>query len=463
MAAVIHVVGLGVSYAADLSAEALQALQQVDIVVGSQRQLETLEQLLPTGKATLLLPKFSQLKTVVDDQIAQGLSVMILASGDPLFYGIGRWFSRQFSALELTFYPAVSSLQVACHRLGLALQDVEVLSLHGRPLLKLRTRLRQRQTLLILTDKNSSPQALAQECISCGFSAASLTVCEALGYPEENISRFTAQELVDTKLEKNACSTEFNPLHVTLIEPGCNRGFLPEFPGIADQHFITDHVEVGRGMITKREVRLSILSMLQVAKGDCVWDIGAGCGGVAVELAYWNPDSEIHAVEHHEDRLRCLHDNRDRFGVVSNLSIVSGRAPQVLETLPVPDKVFIGGSGGELPVLLSQVWEQLPQGGVLVATAVTESSKQHLYQFYQVRQKLADSENETLQIGISRGANLAGQIMYRPSLPVTLYSYRKNGPCCDQNEDQSDDQKNDQESSHQKDSHKRAFAKGTSQ
>ncbi len=420
MPACIHVLGLGVNHEAELSADALLKLQDVDLVIGSQRQLETVDHLLPTGKRTLLLPKLSQLKTVIIQEVEQNNSVMVLASGDPLFYGIGRWFSRHFSLAQLCFYPAVSSLQTACHRLGMAMQDVEVLSLHGRPLLKLRTRLRQNQPLLILTDKNSTPQALAKECLDCGFDEATLTVCEVLGYPKEKIHRCTAAELVETSR-----SVVFDPLHVTLIEPGVNRGFLPAFPGIPDNDFVTDHKDAGRGMVSKREVRLSILSMLNVVKGDCVWDIGAGCGGVAVELAYWNPDSEIFAVEHHEERLKCLNENRQRFGVVSNLNVVEGFAPQALQGLPTPNKVFIGGSGGEMPKLLSQIWELLPIGGVLMASAVTEDSKQYLFNFWQQRSESADCLAETQQLAVSRGNTLAGQLMYRPNLPVNLYKFVK--------------------------------------
>lgn len=432
----LHIIGLGVAEQAELGVEATRALQNSALVFGSTRQLKTVQRFLSDGQKQTELPRLSELKEQLLSIIGSNekgdekssvknkrtSSIAVLASGDPLYYGIGRWFCNQFPAAcdksQLFFYPAVSSLQAACHRLGVSLQDVEVLSLHGRPLVKLRTRLRQNQALLILTDKRSSPQALAAQCIECGYESATFTICENLGYPEEKISHYEASELLNSL-------TDFDPLHVTLIRPGINQGFLPEFPGIPDKHFITDSEEAGRGMISKREVRLSILSLLQVAKGDTVWDIGAGCGGVSVELAYWNSDSAIYAVEHHEERLRCLEENRQRFGVVSNLHIVPGRAPQVLNEQPRPTKVFIGGSDGELTALLIKVWELLPEGGVLVASAVTENTKQHLFNFWRQRADADDCMAETLQLAVSRGDTLAGQLMYRPSLPINLYQFVK--------------------------------------
>jgi len=417
----IHVVGLGVSAVAELSTEAEQALQQVDLVIGSARQLETVSDRLSADKVTAELPKLAELKVLIEQALADGQQVMVLASGDPLFYGIGRWFGRHFGDTALKFYPAVSSLQMACHRLGLALQDVEVLSLHGRPLAKLRTRLRQRQPLLILTDAQSHPQAIARHCAECGFNDAKLTVLETLGYPQEQVRRFSVAELIDAEV------LAFDPLHLTLVEPDVNQGYLPEFPGIPDQHFITDSDTPGKGMITKREVRLNILSLMQLSKGDRVWDIGAGCGGVAVELAYWQPGATIDAIEHHPQRLSCLEANRERFGVVSNLNIVAGHAPAALADLPRPDKVFIGGSGGELPQLLAKVWALLPEGGVLVASAVTENSRLHLLQFRQLREAAADCHHASVQLAVSRGESLAGQFMYRPGLPVSLFSFTRTG------------------------------------
>ena len=411
----LQIIGLGVSARAELSDAACQALTTSDLVVGSERQLETVAHLLSDNQQQLELPRLPELKQrIVDGNYG---SVAILASGDPLYYGIGRWFSRTFAREQLRFFPAISSVQAACHALGLALQDVEVLSLHGRPVEKLRTRLRRNQPLLLLTDKKSCPSVLARICRDCGFDRSRLTVLEALGYPQQRIRSFSVEQLIDG-------DDSVDPLHLTLIEPAGD-GWLPQFPGIPDAHFITDGSEPGRGMISKREVRLAILSLLQLAKGERVWDIGAGCGGVAVELAYWQPDADVVAIEHHPERLDCLHQNRQRFGVVANLRVVEGRAPEVLESLERPDKVFVGGSDGELPSLLQQLWAQLPQGGVLVASAVTETTRAILAEFWQQRQVDGDSQCDSVQVGVARGEALAGQLCFKPNLPVALFRFEK--------------------------------------
>jgi precorrin-6Y C5,15-methyltransferase (decarboxylating) len=205
---------------------------------------------------------------------------------------------------------------------------------------------------------------------------------------------------------------------------------LPSFPGIPNESFITDvanknSIEKTSAMLTKREVRLAILSLIQANNADVIWDVGAGCGSVAVELAYWNKQVQVHAIEHHEARLACLEANRDRFGVVSQLNIIAGKAPEKLSGLPDPTKVFIGGSGGSLPEILMLAWQKLPIGGLLVASAVTEATKQYLFQFMNMRESAQDVELETLQVSVSKGSKLAGQLLYRPSLPVTLFKFMK--------------------------------------
>ena len=420
----LHIIGLGVSATAQLDKTALKALHSADQVIGSCRQLATVSHLLQSHQQQILLPKLKQLKLDLMAQQESATSIVVLASGDPLLYGIGRWFSRTFDSSTLAFYPAVSSIQAACHRLGRAFQDMQVLSLHGRPLISIRRHLKHHQALIILTDKYSTPQALAQECIDNGFAQSKLTVLELLGYEGEKISTYTALELVENV---QLISQTFDPLHVTLIEPQGLGNVLPEFPGIADHKFVTDQGE-GKGMITKREIRLSILSLLQPAKADCIWDIGAGCGSVSIELSFWNPEAQVHAIEYHPNRLACLKQNQTKFGVTDNLHIVEGKASEVVGDLPKPNKVFIGGSGGELSHLLAQAWQALPVNGVLVVSAVTEKTRQQVFSFYESRLLAQDSEFESLQISVSKGDLLAGQLMYRPSLPVVLSRFQKRQP-----------------------------------
>ena len=370
----INVIGLGVSAPAQLNEAGERALLDSDIVIGSQRQFDLVEKLLDQGSPRQLikLPKLTELHDLIGQYKNQ--KIAILASGDPLFYGIGRWFSRNYPSKRLCFHPAVSSIQIACHRLGIALQDIKVISLHGRPLNNIRRHLKQKQTLLLLTDKESNPQAIARECIEAGFNASLLTVCENMGYPDEKIQQRNVGELL--------ADTQFNCslLNICVVEVRGDGELLPEFPGFDDTLFVTDG-EPGQGMISKREVRLGILSLLQPTNDDVIWDLGAGCGGVSSELAYWNEHVNVYAVEQHAERLQCLAANREKFGITTNLHIIEGRVPEAMQGLPAANKVFIGGSDGELIQLLNTVWDQLPHRGLLVASAVTESTLQQLETF----------------------------------------------------------------------------------
>lgn len=420
----IHIIGLGVSERAHLVPHAEIALGDAEVVIGSERQLETVRRLVDRAfndVEKIALPPLKELATLLDSHT--GKRIVILASGDPLYYGIGRWLSKRYGHEQLYFYPGISSIQAACHSIGLSLQDAQVVSLHGRPPETVRRHLAQHQYLVTLTDKHSTPQTLALECLQAGFDESSLWVCEKLGYEDQQVRQFTVSELLENSKNSSLkidSPLAFDPLHITIIQVIGKSNYLPSFPGIADADFITDG-EPGKGLITKREVRLSILSLLQAAPDDVAWDIGAGCGGVAVEWALWNPLGQVYAIEHHATRLDCLAQNQHRFGVVDNLNIVAGRAPEALEALPQANKIFIGGSDGKLPELLNMLWKKLPENGVIVSSAVMESSRSYLIRF--ADEVKATGKVETLQIAVSRGDELAGQLLYRPALPVTLFKF----------------------------------------
>ena len=416
----IHIIGLGVAEQAQLTEQAVKALLSADTILGAARQWDTVRHYFQSRQPNFVeLPKFTELRSVLDSHAGQTLAV--LASGDPLYYGIGRWFSKQYDEACLSFYPAVSSIQVACHRLGLALQDIDVISLHGRPLHALKRSLRQRARLMILTDKESKPQALAQACVVAGFDQSMITVCEKLGYTDEKIRRFVVTDLIDS-------DEDVDPLHVSFIEVLGKGGQLPEFPGIEDAHFHTGQLD-GKGMISKREVRLAILSYMQASQQDVIWDVGAGCGGVSVELALWQPLADVYAIELHSQRLRYLHQNREKFGVLNNLHIIQGRAPAVLASLPRPNKVFIGGSDGELTHLLETIWHDLPAGGLLVASGVIDSTKKQLRAF---AERLSESTHEpqshsieSVEIAVKRGDIQQQALTYTAKLPVEIFKFSK--------------------------------------
>ena len=425
----VHVIGLGVNEQANLDSAAqatLASLSMQDVVLGAPRQHEMIAAY-PHPAQRFDLPKLNLLESEFERWQAQGVeSVVVLASGDPLYFGIGAWLMRRSSLNTLQFYPNVSSLQVACHRLGLSLQNVQTVSLHGRPLVSLRRYLHANTTLVLLTDQHSQPHHIAEECVLAGFTNAEMTVCEALGYESEKVRNFLATELIEANIE-------FDPLNVVVLKTTNQASFYPLAPGIPDASFVTDKGD-GKGMITKREVRLAILSYMNIQHNDVVWDIGAGCGGVSVELAYWHPQSQIIAIEHHADRLACLAANQARFGVVQNLAIVEGRAPDVFDEMlsdrfPIkntsPNKVFIGGSDGKLVALMTQVWNLLPIGGSLVVSAVTEDTKFHVIQFAQQRETRQDALEQSIQLAVSKGERLAGQRVYRPNLAVTLFHFTK--------------------------------------
>jgi precorrin-6Y C5,15-methyltransferase (decarboxylating) len=402
----IHVVGMGIETGA-LHPAARAALEQADLVIGAMAHLAALPEL---SAAKIPYPSpmsglHALLRAHADQRIA------LLASGDPLFYGVSQTLLRYLSPESLVFHPNVSSVQAAFARLGRPWQQAQFVSLHGRPLVTLRAVLQGNRLYALLTDRENSPTAIARLLVEAGYSESALWIAEDLGMPGEQFRPFQATELADREVE-------FSPLNVVILETRGPGSVLPEFPGIPDERFSTG-AEPGKGLLSKREVRLTILSLLAPRASEMGWDVGAGCGGVSVEWARWNPHGEVHAVECHPERLEHLAINRERFGVVSNLHIVPGRAPEALADLPNPHAVFIGGSSGSLPGMLDIVWERLPPGGRLVASAVTEDSRVELHLF------ASDRAAEWTELSIARSEQLAGQRVMRPYLPVLLMKMEK--------------------------------------
>jgi precorrin-6Y C5,15-methyltransferase (decarboxylating) len=399
----MQVIGLGIDNPPVLSSAARKALQQAEVIIGAANAF-TANMTSLTAKIYPYPKPMQELWPLLEQYAGQ--HIVLLGSGDPLFYGIGALLLRYLPPEQVQFHPHVSSIQAAFARIKRPWQDATIMSLHGRPLLSLRAALKTNQLYGLLTDSVNNPMAIAQLVHEAGLGDSILWIAENLGLPEEQVHCFQAAELAAKDLA-------FAPLNVTILETRGPGGILPEFPGISDENFVTDG-ETGRGMISKREVRLMVLSLLSPRADEIGWDVGAGCGGVAVEWSRWNPHGALYAVECHEQRLACLAANRERFGVVNNLHIIAGHAPEALATLPPPNTVFIGGSKGRLLDMLQIVWQRLLPGGRLVASAVTENSRMDLYRF------AGEQTAYFTELSIAREDRLGGQRVLRPYLPVLL-------------------------------------------
>jgi len=411
----IQVIGLGVGSenGPQLGSSAQTALAEADWIVGAPHQLEKIAHYKAQANTISYPSPFSTLSEWLMEH--QHQRIVLLASGDPLYYGLGDWLVRTIGREQLVFHANISSIQAAFHQLGMPWQEAETISLHGRPLTSIRARIQPNRLYAILTDQHSHPAAIAKELVDCLFEQSTLWVCEDLGGPAQKIRSFQVED-------PELTATTFNPLHVTIIQCQGAGGLLPTFPGIADELFETGK-EPGKGLITKKEVRLAILSQLAPQAGDIGWDIGAGCGSVAIEWARWNPFGKVFAIENSAERLTYCGINQTKFGVVSNMNIIDGTAPSACDGLPDPDAVFIGGSGGQLTNILETALKRLKPSGRIVASAVTETTKATLIQF---AESLPTSISvEWSQVAISRGGSIANQLIMRPQLPVTLLTLKK--------------------------------------
>lgn len=393
----IDVIGLGTTLNVPSTAQA--ALHNAELIIGAQRHLAAID---CTAAETALYPSpIERLLPVIEQTTAQ--RTVVLASGDALFFGIGSWLLRHFDAQSLHFHANTTSVQSACARVGRPWQNMHFVSLHGRPLYRLRAVLAPGKTLAVLTDSHNTPNTIAQALVACGYPASSLHVCEALGSEAECVREFTAAQLSDDQ-------QTFNPLNLLLITVRGGGGLLPVFPGISDAVFAVG----GDTQFTKREVRLAALARLALGGGEIGWDIGAGCGGIAIEWARWAPQAQVFALERDAARCQVFENNRVRFGDHGNLSLIQGEAPAALKTLPDPDAIYLGGSGEHLSALLDTAWQRLHPGGRLVAAGVTLETRTALQnRTWPVAVELSD-------ISISHAAPLGRQTTMRAQLPVLL-------------------------------------------
>jgi len=397
----LTIIGLGENGLAGLGDEAKRCIASASVVFGGVRHLELAAPVIAGECHQWLSPFERSVEAVV---ALRGTSVVVLASGDPFFFGVGVTLARQIDRSEMHVLPAPSSFSLAASRLGWALQDTAIVSLHGRPLDLIRPHLQPGSRILVLTSDEHGPGQLAELLAVCGFGQSRLTVLEALGGGQERVTSRTAAEF---------SLTGFNPLNICAVEVVAQAGarILPLAGGLDDGLFEHD------GQITKREVRALTLSALAPRRGELLWDIGAGSGSIGIEWMLCDPAMRAIAIEGSDERAERIRRNAANFGV-PGLTVVLGTAPEALAGLPSPDAIFVGGGGSEEGVMAAAIIA-LKTGGRLVANAVTTQMEAVLLE-HQAR--LGGS---LLRIDIARASPVGSMTGWRPAMPVTQWSWVK--------------------------------------
>ncbi|GAA2982940.1 precorrin-6y C5,15-methyltransferase (decarboxylating) subunit CbiE [Actinokineospora diospyrosa] len=390
----VSIIGIGADGVVGLSPAARAELDRAQVVVGSARQLDLLPAEVTAERVAWPSPLVPAIPGLLERHRDRVLCV--LASGDPMFHGIGTTLAR---VAEVRVWPHPSSVSLACARLGWAVEEVAVVSAVARPVERLHAVLHPGRRVLVLSANGSTPAAVVALLRDRGFGASSVTVLEALGGPQERVTTV----LADDDLVGLA------PLNVVAIEcaaePGARR--LPRVPGLPDDVYEHD------GQITKREVRAVTVSSLAPEPGQLLWDVGAGSGSVGIEWARTHPACRVIAIEPREDRADRVARNAAALGV-PGLDLVRGAAPGALAGLEPPDAVFVGG-GVTVEGVLPGCWAALRPGGRIVVNAVTVESEMLVARWH------AEVGGTLTRLSVGRAAPVGGFTGWRQAMPVTQW------------------------------------------
>ncbi|EJF88829.1 bifunctional cobalt-precorrin-7 (C(5))-methyltransferase/cobalt-precorrin-6B (C(15))-methyltransferase [Bartonella tamiae] len=392
----LTIIGIGDDGWNGLSSNHKDILLRAKTIFGGKRHIEFLPETVKNNAREWpsplknAFPKLHNLK---------GTATVILASGDPMFFGIGATLLREFTIDEITILPHPSSFSLAASRLGWALQDVECFSVHGRPISVLQRHFQNNLKIFILSENKETPSKIAQLLTEKGFGQTKMTIFEHLNGKDEHLFHSTANSF---KLEKGA---DLNIIALECIADK-NAVIYPPTTPLPDEFFYHD------GQLTKQDIRAVVMAHLAPKYGEVLWDIGAGCGSISIEWLRNARNTRAYAIEKNQERQKLILKNAQNFGVPF-LNLIAGTAPESLEELEKPDAIFIGG-GLTSSIVVEHLWSKLKSGGRLIANGVTLETVALL-------QSYAKTYNGRLiNIAVSHSETLGRFQIMRPTLAVTL-------------------------------------------
>jgi len=394
----LSIIGIGEDGIDGLSPVAQRLIADAELVLGGKRHLALADKLIRGHRLSWPSPIGGALAEI---EKHRGRPVAVLASGDPFHYGVGDMLMRAVAADEMLCLPQPSSYSLAAARLGWSLQDVSLVSLHGRALEGIVRWLQPGARILALSWDAETPAKAVKLLASRGMENSKLTVLERLGGPNERIHHDPAK----------ASTLNIIALEV-IADPKAT--VIGLSPGLDDSLFEHD------GQLTKREVRAVTLSALAPRQGELLWDIGLGAGSVAIEWLLRHPSLKAIGIEEGAERAARAGRNAASLGT-PDLRIVQGRAPEALKGLPTPDAVFIGGGLSDDGVF-EAAWSALKPGGRLVANAVSLASEAKLIEYFQRH----GGELTRLEVSRSGKAGTSGKIfVWRPAAPIVQWRVTK--------------------------------------
>jgi precorrin-6Y C5,15-methyltransferase (decarboxylating) len=397
----IYLIGAGIEGWEGFGSKALEVINSAELLIGHQRLLD----IFPDFKGEK--QTFSDLSMMLDLLKTTGKQVVVLSSGDPNFFGVARFLLRNLPKDRIEIFPNVTSVQYAFARIKEPWDDSIFVSVHGRGLKGAIDRIIAADKAAVLTDEVNSPAAIARELIQRGAEGYDVHLCEDLGLPTEKFTRTDVRGLVELQA---------SPLNILILikawEPN-----LENFPlmGIADDEFAT-----ARKLITKQEIRAVTLAKLQLQNDLVLWDIGAGSGSVSIEAGNLMPNGKVFALEKNTQYLSFIRENLKKFSA-KNVMLVEAYAPEGIDELPNPDRVFIGGSGGMLDDIIDAVDRRLKPDGIIVLNAVTLDTLTKAVEFLEDH----GYSVEVSCINVSKTVGLTEYKLFEAHNPVYIISARR--------------------------------------
>ena len=405
MSSWITVIGVGADGLDGLTSSTRDHVACADLLVGGERH----QAMVPDSDLKAGAERLTWSCGIASamDEIAnwRGKSVVVLASGDPLYFGAGSTLARHFGAAEINVIPYPGAFSLACARMVWPIPDATTMTVHGRAHAGLNLHIRPGARIVALSWNGESPAKLANILRDRGFGPSTIVVFSDMGTVEEQRFDGTAENW------PHATVPDINTVCIDCT-PGPDANWWPRTPGLPEEAFEHD------SQITKREVRAATLAALAPQPGELLWDVGAGCGSVSVEWLRSTDGTRAIAIERHEDRLKYIETNASTLGV-PRLEIVAGEAPSALSDLATPDAIFIGGGVSNADILKA-CWERLAGGGRMVANAVTLEAQQQLMNFG------ASHDATFTRMSVARSGAVGELTTLRPMMDVLQLYVRKN-------------------------------------